>query len=197
MLSNPRFNSLHKMNSIYIWGEPGMGKSFVSDLFYDSIDIPDKRRLHFNEFMLEVHEKEHKLNKKLKGQTTDSVTVVGEEIAREYSYLYIDEFQVLDIADAMILKRLFDVFWDCKLGLVLTSNRPPNDLYLNGLQRYLFEPFIDKLNSLAKVYTLTTHDYRKMHALTQKCFYYPYGPKTDKDLKDAWVALTGSESSES
>ncbi len=109
---------------------------------------------------------EHKLNKTLKGQNTDSVTVVAEQFAKDYSYLYIDEFQVLDIADAMILKRLFDVFWDCKIGLVLTSNRPPDDLYMNGLQRYLFIPFIDKLKDVSRIFTLRTMDYRTMHSLT-------------------------------
>lgn len=102
-----------------------------------------KRKLHYNEFMLEVHEKEHILNKRLKNQNKDSIASVGNDLIKDLNVLCIDEFQVLDIADAMILKRLFEAFWANHCIVFMTSNRPPEDLYLNGLQRFLFMPFIE------------------------------------------------------
>ena len=80
-----------------------------------------------------IHEMEHKLNKKLKGKQTDTISSVGDDYCKDLTILFVDEFQVLDIADAMILKRLFESFWMNNLVIVMTSNRPPDDLYLNGL----------------------------------------------------------------
>lgn len=95
--------------------------------------------------MLKIHEKEHEINKKLKGSKTDTIQVVGNHFCNQLQVFCIDEFQVLDIADAMILKRLFESFWDNNIKVMITSNRPPDDLYLNGLQRFLFMPFIDMI----------------------------------------------------
>ena len=115
--------------------------------------------------MLRVHEREHKVNKKLRGKSGDTITVVANEIAKDLMFLCIDEFQVLDIADAMILKRLFEGFWANRLLVMMTSNRPPEDLYLNGLQRFLFEPFIDDLNAECEVINLSSIDYRLMNSM--------------------------------
>ena len=143
---------------MYIWGDVGTGKSFLADLLYQSMDLKNpktgsltKKKLHYNEFMLNIHEMEHKVNKKMKGRATETIAVVGNQFSLYTSFFFVDEFQVLDIADAMILKRLFEAFMDFRMIIVFTSNRPPEDLYLNGLQRSLFLPFIDELKKNAEI----------------------------------------------
>ena len=105
------------------------------DLFFDTLPINNslKEKLHYNEFMLQVHMKEHIVNKRLRGKRGDTISVVGDEFCEPLTFFAIDEFQVLDIADAMILKRLFESFWSKRLVVFFTSNRPPYDLYYNGL----------------------------------------------------------------
>ena len=125
--------------------------------------------------MLQIHEREHKVNKKLKGKSTDTISVVGHEFCEEPIILCIDEFQVLDIADAMILKRLFESFYANRLIIVMTSNRPPEDLYLNGLQRFLFMPFIDMINSKCEVINLSSIDYRLLNSMGMDSYYFPSG----------------------
>ena len=144
---------------LYIFGTPGSGKTFLMDLFYDSIDIKEKRRTHFNKFMLDTHRHIHELSKTLDLVNTprahlagfDPVPEVGNTLADETKLLCFDEFQVTDIADVMILKRLFETLWKRNVCVVATSNRPPDDLYYNGLQRDLFLPFIPLLKEHSEV----------------------------------------------
>jgi len=146
------FEDLNSLQCVYVWGDPGSGKSFLTDLLYHSLDLgTKKRRMHYNEFMLDIHMKEHRINTKMKGRVGDSIAIVGNEFSLNTSFFFIDEFQVLDIADAMILKRLFEAFYETRMIVVFTSNRPPEDLYLNGLQRQLFLPFIDTLKKRADI----------------------------------------------
>ena len=141
--------------------------------------------------MLRVHQTEHEVNKLLKGKQGDTVKVVGNMFCKEICFFAIDEFQVLDIADAMILKRLFESFWDNELVVFFTSNRPPEDLYLNGLLRDVFMPFIDLLNEKSEVINLSSVDYRLLMTMGMSSYHYPTGnPEVTSKLKAVWDNLS-------
>jgi cell division protein ZapE len=142
--------------------------------------------------MLKIHEMEHRVNKKMKGRVGDSIAIVGNEFSLDTTFFFIDEFQVLDIADAMILKRLFESFIETRMIVVFTSNRPPEDLYLNGLQRHLFEPFIKRLNEKADIVNLNSIDYRLLHSMGMNSYYSPFSTETTQAVEDIWNSLTGS-----
>lgn len=160
---------------IYIHGPVGVGKSFLMDLFHASVNVPDdsrcnndshkhakitKRRVHFHEFMLDVH---HRIFVyKQKHPRGDAIPIVAQQLAQEAQLLCFDEFQVTDVADAMILKRLFLILLDRNVVVVATSNRSPDDLYKGGINRSLFLPFIDMLKHTFDIISMegSTKDYR-------------------------------------
>ncbi|MDT0628717.1 cell division protein ZapE [Alteromonas sp. W364] len=162
---------------MYIHGPVGVGKSFLMDLFYASVTVPDddsccnndshkhakitKRRVHFHEFMLDVH---HRIFVyKQKHPRGDAIPVVAQQLAQEAQLLCFDEFQVTEIADAMILKRLFSLLIsDWNVVMVATSNRAPDALYERGINRSLFLPFIDLLRQTSDVISMedSQNDYR-------------------------------------
>jgi cell division protein ZapE len=149
---------------LYIWGDVGTGKSRCMDLFFDCAAVEKKQRVHFHRFMLTVHERiaEHKATAE-EGATSerDALTAVAHAIAAECQLLCFDEFQVQDIADAMIMQKLFTILWGRGTVVVATSNRPPSDLYLDGLHRQYFIPFIGTLEQFCKVHHLPiATDYR-------------------------------------
>lgn len=148
---------------IYVYGSVGVGKSFLMDLFYQTLaDAVEQGhvRIHFHEFMLHVHDSIHQY--KRRHPRGDALPAVALQLAQKWRVLCFDEFQVTDIADAMILKRLFGMLLDAGVVVVATSNRAPEELYQGGINRVLFLPFIDTLQANLDIVQMTgQHDYRR------------------------------------
>ena len=180
-----------KCKSIYLFGDVGRGKSMLMDLFYDVCPFQRKRRVHFHAFMLEVHDFVHQWRKQ--NRSGDMMMTLAEEIRASTKLLCFDEFHVTDIADAMILGRLFSQLFALEVVMVFTSNRHPKDLYQNGLQRDLFLPFIDLLLERCLVLDLPARkDYRLQHlqALQTK-YYFPIDDQAEFFIQNSFDQLTG------
>jgi len=173
---------------VYLWGGVGRGKSMLMDLFFESVDIRRKRRVHFHEFMLEVHER---LNVERKKDTPDPIVHVAEALVDDARLLAFDEMVVNNPADAMILSRLFTEMMGHGLTVVATSNRPPADLYKDGLNRELFLPFIATLETRMDVLALNGPvDYRLDRLGRIDTWLAPNGPEATKALSAAFFRLT-------
>lgn len=185
---------------LYIYGGVGRGKSMLMDLFYDVAPLKSKKRVHFHEFMLDVHARMKawrsmggKERAALGGRASedDPIPPVARQMAREATLLCFDELQVTDIADAMVLSRLFNELMDRGVVVVATSNRPPDDLYKDGLNRQLFLAFVDKINSDFDVLTLDgPTDYRYDRLKGVETYYTPVNEETTEKLSAAFFRLT-------
>ena len=189
---------------LYLWGGVGRGKSMLMDWFYEVIEIKEKNRVHFHAFMLDVHDRIgrwRKLSDKerrrsdfyVRGAGDDPIAPVAKYIAETSKVLCFDEFHVTDIADAMILSRLFEAIWARGVVVVATSNRPPQDLYKNGLNRDLFEPFIDLMPEHLIIHEFAGDVDHRLRQLTAAPVYYsPLGDGAEVAIESAWNRLTGA-----
>jgi cell division protein ZapE len=185
---------------LYVHGAVGRGKTMLMDMFFDAAPTPLKRRAHFHAFMADVHARLHQWRQALKrGEVAgeDPIAPVAAELAREASLLCFDEFSVRDIADAMILGRLFGALFAAGVVVVATSNVAPDELYKDGLNRALFLPFIAKIKERLDIVELDARtDYRLEKLKRAPVYYTPLGPKADAALDAAFLALTGHERGE-
>ncbi|XP_015370074.1 PREDICTED: putative ATPase N2B isoform X2 [Diuraphis noxia] len=181
------------LNGIYMHGSVGCGKTMLMDLFFSCCEVEKKRRVHFDEFMLDIHNRVHNLRLSTK-ENFDAIPMVADTILEQSWLLCFDEFQVTDIANAMILKRLFTVLFDKGMVMVATSNRKPDDLYKNGLQRFLFLPFIPVLKQHSIVVNLDSGiDYRVIRAKSGYKSYFVRNVDTLKDFENSIKRFTNSE----
>jgi cell division protein ZapE len=179
---------------LYIWGPVGRGKSMLMDLFFADAPVARKRRVHFHEFMLEVHDRLHRRREDLAARgappEADTIVPIAKDIARRTRLLCFDEFQVTNIADAMILGRLFETLLDEGVTVVATSNRPPDDLYKNGLQRDRFLPFIELIKQRLEILELGGgQDYRLGRMRKLELYLTPLGAWATAKLDEAFRAL--------
>jgi cell division protein ZapE len=173
---------------VYLWGGVGRGKSMLMDLAFEGVTAVPKRRVHFHEFMIEVHERLRVERAKEEG---DPIPPVAKAIAREARFLAFDEMVINNSADAMILSRLFTHLLAEGVTVVTTSNRPPRDLYLGGLNRELFLPFIALIGSEMEVVPLNgPTDYRLQRLGGFPTWYVPNGPEATAALSAAFFRLT-------
>ena len=182
---------------LYIWGGVGRGKSMLMDMFFERAEVGKKRRVHFHAFMGEVHSDIFQYRQKLKrGEVKgeDPIEPVAEAIARTCALLCFDEFTITDIADAMILGRLFKVLFAQGVVIVATSNVEPTDLYRNGLNRQLFLPSIDLLLQHMDVVELDSRaDFRMEKLAGQPTFHVPAGSFSHEALTATFRTLTGRD----
>jgi len=187
---------------LYIYGDVGRGKSMLMDLFYGLAPLSEKRRVHFHAFMLEIHKEMHEWRymdaasrvKKFATADDDPIAPLAAKIAGSSKLLCFDEFQVSDVTDAMILGRLFKALFEHGVILVLTSNRIPDDLYKDGLNRGLFLPTIEMIKENLDVEALDgPTDYRLERMKGMAVYHYPLGEEATKALSKSFWRLTDHE----
>jgi cell division protein ZapE len=180
-------------HGLYLWGGVGRGKSMLMDLFHAATDTPAKRRVHFHAFMQEVHRGMHDARKR---GVEDALAPVADALVHDLRCLAFDEMQITDITDAMIVGRLFEKLFAGGVVVVTTSNRPPEDLYKDGLNRNLFVPFIDMLRDRLDVVALESPtDYRQHRLAGAQVYFHPAG-KAGPAIAGIWADLTGGAQGE-
>ena len=189
-----------RIKGLYVYGDVGRGKTMLMDFFFEASPVVRKRRAHFHEFMLDVHERIHAYRQNMKlGEHAgeDPIRLTAAQLAEEAWLLCFDEFHVTDIADAMILGRLFAELFERDVVLVATSNVPPDDLYKDGLNRALFVPFIHMLEAHLDIVRLDARtDFRLEKLAGMPVWHVPAEAAADLALDDAWRRLAGGHEGE-
>ncbi|SFL58178.1 cell division protein ZapE [Shimia aestuarii] len=176
------------VEGLYLWGGVGRGKSMLMDLFVDSLDVP-VRRVHFHAFMQEIHEAMHKARK---SGVEDAIQPVAKAVAESVRVLAFDEMQITDITDAMIVGRLFEQLFEAGTVVVTTSNRVPDDLYKDGLNRQLFLPFIGLIKERLRVWELVSPvDYRQNRLSGNQVYFVQAGTEARAQIRAIWQDLSG------
>ncbi len=180
---------------LYIWGSVGRGKTMLMDLFFETVEVRRKRRAHFHSFMADVHARIHEARRKIKAgemKGDDPIAPVAADLAEDAWLLCFDEFAVTDIADAMILGRLFRALFEKGVVVIATSNVEPGDLYRDGLNRALFLPFIDMIQQKMEVTKLDSRtDFRLEKLSGSETWFTPLGEAATAKLQKLFQALTG------
>ncbi len=191
-----RRTALHRLvvkpplpRGVYLWGDVGRGKTFLMDSFYRCLPLERKRRVHFHHFMRDVHRELDEL----KG-TVNPLDALADRIARRYRLICFDEVAVSDVADAMLLGRLFTRTMDLGVVYCMTSNYPPDELYKGGLKREDFLPVIEFIKQRLDVLRVDGGmDYRKLALRQVKVYHAPLTPETDRALMEAFKQIAEVE----
>lgn len=180
------------IKGLYLWGSVGIGKTYVIDLFFETVPVP-KLRLHFHEFMQQIRQKlvEHEGEK-------NPLEKIAKEIADEYLVIFLDEFLVADITNAMVLARLLRSLFKYGACLITTSNTAPKNLYLHGIQREQFLPAITLLQTYTTVINQKNiKDYRKDHLTRSRAYFTPLGDDTNNIMQETFEVITSHQSASS
>jgi len=179
---------------LYLWGGVGRGKSMLMDMFAQNMrDVPT-RRVHFHAFMQEIHNAMHEVRKT---GVDDAIAPVAADIAATVRLLAFDEMQITDITDAMIVGRLFQALFSAGVVVVTTSNRPPDDLYKDGLNRSIFLPFIELIKDRMEVEELISlHDYRQDRLAGAQSYFTPVNAESRAAMDAVWDDLAGGAGEE-
>lgn len=176
---------------LYLWGGVGRGKSMLMDIFVETLEVPN-RRVHFHAFMQEIHSGMHAARAR---GTKDALAPVARQVSDSVRLLAFDEMQISDITDAMIVGRLFEALFSAGVVVVTTSNRAPDDLYKDGLNRQLFLPFIDLVKERMVVHRMAgPTDYRQDKLAGTRSYFTPIDAEARENIKAVWTDLTGGDS---
>ncbi len=178
------------IRGLYLWGGVGRGKSMLMDMFVDSLDVP-VRRVHFHAFMQEIHEAMHKART---DGVEDAILPVAQSVINSVRVLAFDEMQITDITDAMIVGRLFEQLFEAGVVVVTTSNRLPDELYKNGLNRQLFVPFIALIKEQMRVWELVSPtDHRQNRLAGNQVYFVQAGSEARATIRAIWEDLSGGK----